>query len=143
MRVERVVTTDKPLDLVYAYLSDFTNTTEWDPGTVSTEKISGDGGVGTAYRNVSSFLGRQTELTYTVIQRVEGKVIALRGVNKTVTAQDTMSFAPAGAGGTQVTYSADFEFSGVARFLAPILRPALDRLGDHARDGMTKALAGL
>ncbi len=43
MRVERVVTTDKPLDLVYAYLSDFTNTTEWDPGTVSTERISGDG----------------------------------------------------------------------------------------------------
>ena len=99
MRVERVVTTDTPLDRVYAYLSDFTNTTEWDPGTVRTERISGDGGVGTAYRNISTFLGRQTELTYTVVERVEGKVIALQGVNKTVRAKDTMTFAPAGAGG--------------------------------------------
>jgi carbon monoxide dehydrogenase subunit G len=143
MRVERIVTTDTPLDRVYAYLSDFTNTTEWDPGTVRTEKISGDGGVGTAYRNISKFLGRETELTYTVVERVEGKVIALQGVNKTVKAKDTMTFAPAGAGGTQVTYAADFEFSGIAKFLAPILRPALDRLGDEARDGMTKALAAL
>lgn len=141
MRVERVVTTDTPPERVWAYLSDFTNTTEWDPGTVRTEKISGDGGVGTAYRNLSKFLGRETVLTYTVVERAEGKSFVLQGVNKTVRAKDTMTFAPAGAGGTQVTYAAEFEFSGIARFLAPFLRPALDRLGDGARDGMAKALA--
>lgn len=141
MRVERLVTTDTPPERVWAYLSDFTNTTEWDPGTVRTEKISGDGGVGTAYRNLSKFLGRETVLTYTVVERLEGKSFVLQGVNKTVRAKDTMTFAPAGAGGTQVTYAAEFEFSGIARFLAPLLRPTLDRLGDGARDGMAKALA--
>ena len=38
---------------MFAYLSDFTTTNEWDPGTVSTERVSGDGGVGTTYHNTS------------------------------------------------------------------------------------------
>ena len=46
--------------VVFAYLSDFTTTTEWDPGTVRTTRESGDGGIGTRYRNVSRFLGRET-----------------------------------------------------------------------------------
>ena len=34
MKIEREVTTSAPPDQVFAYLSDFTTTTEWDPGTV-------------------------------------------------------------------------------------------------------------
>jgi uncharacterized protein YndB with AHSA1/START domain len=57
-KIERTMTVQKPLDQVWAYLTDFTNTEEWDPPTVSTTRISGDGGVGTVYRNVSKILGR-------------------------------------------------------------------------------------
>ena len=59
MEIERSVTVGQPVDRVFAYLSDFTNTTEWDPGTVRTERVAGDGGVGTRYHNVSKFLGRR------------------------------------------------------------------------------------
>ena len=64
--LERTVTVDKPIDRVYAFLSDFTTSEQWDAGTVSTTRVSGDGGVGTTYRNVSRFLGRDTELTYVI-----------------------------------------------------------------------------
>ena len=43
MEIERSVTVGQPVDRVFAYLSDFTNTTEWDPGTVRTERVAGDG----------------------------------------------------------------------------------------------------
>ena len=43
-------------DRVFEYLSDFTTTTEWDPGTVA-ERVSGDGGVGTTYRSSRSSSG--------------------------------------------------------------------------------------
>ena len=66
MRLTRTVTTAKPLDTVFAYLSDFTSTTEWDPGTVRTVRTAGDGGFGTQYLNTSTFAGRQTQLTYVV-----------------------------------------------------------------------------
>ncbi len=142
MRVRRIVTVEKPMNRVFAYLSDFTTTTEWDPGTVSTVRTSGDGGFGTEYLNTSTFAGRQTQLTYVVEDMVPNLHIALRGENKTVIAHDTMTFRAAGSG-TQVTYTADFTFKGMTRFLAPLLRPAFKRLGDQAETGMAKALARL
>ena len=63
MRLRKTVVINKPRDAVFDYLSDFTTTTEWDPGTVVTVNHHGDGGVGTTYLNTSTFLGRKTQLT--------------------------------------------------------------------------------
>ena len=139
MRVQQTVIVSKPLDAVFGYLSDFTTTTEWDPGTVTTVTQHGDGGVGTTYRNTSTFLGRTTELTYVVQEFVPGERIRLRGENKSVVAVDTMSFHRV-EGGTEVTYAADFTFKGPGRFVAPLLRPALERLGQQAQSGLYQAL---
>ena len=139
MRLQKTVVADKPLDVVFDYLSDFTTTTEWDPGTVATVNRHGDGGVGTAYLNTSAFLGRQTQLTYIVREFVPGKRIRLQGENKTVTAVDTMTFRGV-EGGTEVTYTAEFTFKGPSRLLAPLLKPAFERLGNEAEAGMRKAL---
>ena len=140
MRIERTVTTAAPVDQVFDYLSDFTTTTEWDPGTVRTTLVEGDGGVGTVYRTVSRFAGRETELRYEVVEHEPGSVVALRGENDTVETLDRMSFASLGDAGTEVTYTADFTFKGAARFVAPLLGPALRRLGDEAERGMSQAL---
>ena len=142
MRLQRTVVVDKPLDKVFAYLSDFTTTTEWDPGTVTTVLDRGDGGVGTTYLNTSAFLGRKTQLTYVVRELVPGELIRLQGENQTVIATDTMSFRAAETG-TEVTYAAEFTFKGPARFLAPLLRPALERLGNQAEAGLREALSRL
>jgi hypothetical protein len=63
MRMRKTVVTDKPLGRVFDYLSDFTTTTDWEPGTVATVRQQGDGGVGTTYLNSSEFLGTQQALT--------------------------------------------------------------------------------
>jgi uncharacterized protein YndB with AHSA1/START domain len=142
MRLERTVRTDKPVERVFAYLSDFTTTTEWDPGTVETTRASGDGGVGTVYRNVSKFAGRETELTYTVVELEPEQRIALEGRNKTVTAHDLMTFHQVGTG-TEVRYVADFDFGLLTPVIGLLLRPFFTRLGDEAEKGMSEALARL
>jgi len=142
MRVQKTVVVDKPLDAVFGYLSDFTTTTEWDPGTVVTVICHGDGGVGTTYLNTSRFLGRETRLTYIVQVFIVGERIQLRGENKTVIAVDTMSFRGVDAA-TEVTYTAEFTFKGPSRLLASLLRPAFERLGNEAEAGMHKALTQL
>ena len=139
MRLQKTVVVNKPLDAVFDYLSDFTSTTEWDPGTVVTVNHHGDGGVGTAYLNTSTFLGRKTQLTYIVREFVSGKRIRLRGENKTVIAVNTMTFRNVNAG-TEVTYTAEFTFKAPARLLAPLLRPVFERLGKQAQAGMRTAL---
>ncbi|HEY7007864.1 MAG TPA: SDR family NAD(P)-dependent oxidoreductase [Jatrophihabitantaceae bacterium] len=142
MQIRKTIAVDKPINDVFDFLSDFTTTTEWDPGTVQTVRERGDGGVGTEYLNTSRFLGRTTQLTYVVHELVSPRRIRLRGENRTVVATDTMTFNPV-TGGTEVIYTAEFAFKGLARYLAPLLRPALRRLGDQAEAGMRKALAAL
>ena len=139
MRLNKTVIVDKPLDAVFKYLSDFTTTTEWDPGTVTTVHQHGDGGVGTTYLNTSTFLGRKTHLTYVVREFIPGQRIQLRGANKTVIAVDTMTFRSIDAG-TEVTYTAEFTFKAPVRLLVPLFKPAFRRLGQQAQTGMREAL---
>lgn len=140
MKITRSVVTRRPAAEVFAYLSDFTSTTQWDPGTVLTERISGDGGVGTRYANTSKFNGRETRLVYEVIDVIPGERIRLRGENDTVTAIDTITVKSV-FGETRVTYEADFAFKGIAAIAAPFLRGAFRRLGDEAEEGLRRALA--
>jgi carbon monoxide dehydrogenase subunit G len=142
MKIRREVTTSAPADRVFGYLSDFTTTTEWDPGTVKTVRLAGDGGVGTTYDNTSKFMGRETRLTYEVVEYAEPTRIVLHGTNATVDATDSITVEAHG-GGTKVTYEADFAFSGLAKLLAPLLAPVLKKLGDDAKQGMAEALAKL
>ncbi|MEV0285901.1 MULTISPECIES: SRPBCC family protein [unclassified Kribbella] len=140
--VERTVVVDTPVERAYTYLADFETTEEWDPGTVSTQRVDGDGGPGTTYRNVSEFAGRKTELQYVVLRRDEGELLQLRGENKTVVAVDTMTFATQD-GRTTVGYRAEFTFKGVARLVEPLFRGRFAKLGDEAEAGLRNALQRL
>lgn len=141
--ITHTVTVDRPVGAVFHYVSDFTTTTEWDPGTVRTIRVSGDGDAGTIYRNVSRFLGRTTELTYVVLERSPDKRISLRGENATLVALDTMTLRPLEPGRTELTYRAEFTFNGIWKLVAPLLAPAFRRLGDQAQAGLSRALNAL
>jgi len=93
MRLLRTLVVEKPLDTVFDFLSDFTTTVQWDPGTVTTVLLHGDGGIGTTYRNTTKFLGKETQLTYVVEEFADRELIRLRGENETVTSVDTMTFS--------------------------------------------------
>jgi uncharacterized protein YndB with AHSA1/START domain len=140
--IEREVTVAAGRDRVFDYLSDFRTTEEWDPGTVRTTLVSGDGGVGTTYHNTSRFNGRETELTYVVEERDQPERIVLRGENNTIVAHDTMTLHSESQH-TRVTYRAQFQLKGVARLAAPFLRKSFDRLGDEAEEGLRNALGRL
>ncbi len=53
--------------------------------------------------------------------------------------RDTLTFRPV-ASGTEVTYAAEFTFRGLSRIVAPLLKPAFERLGNEAEAGMRMAL---
>ena len=83
MRLHRTLVVEKPLDTVFDFLSDFTTTVQWDPGTVTTVRLHGDGGIGTTYRNATRFLGKETQLTYIVEEFADRELIRFRGENDT------------------------------------------------------------
>jgi uncharacterized protein YndB with AHSA1/START domain len=140
--IEREVTVAATPERVFEYLADFRTTEEWDPGTVRTTLVSGDGGVGTTYRNVSKFAGRETELTYVVEKSDRPDRVVLRGENRTVVARDTMTFTGESQL-TRVVYRAEFQLKGLARFAEPFFRKPFERLGEEAEDGLRNALGRL
>lgn len=136
--VERTIRTSTSAEEAFPYLADFRNATEWDAGTVSCERVSGDGGPGTKYKNVSKFAGNTVELEYTT-EEVSAPRFVIVGRNKTTTSHDTITVRPDGTG-AEVTYRADFEFTGAARFLGPLMTPLLGRLGDRTAAQLKEAL---
>jgi uncharacterized protein YndB with AHSA1/START domain len=137
--VQRTIAADRAVEAVYAYLADFEHAVEWDAGTLACRRTSGDGGVGTTYINTSRFLGRETQLTYTVEDLVPGERIVLVGRNSSVTSTDRIEIVPRPAG-AEVVYTATFAFAGAARWLEPLLRRPIGRLADDAERAMTAAL---
>lgn len=140
--IEREVAVAAPADRVFDFLADFETTEQWDPGTVKTVRVDGDGGVGTTYHNTSKFGGRETELTYVVETLDKPDKVVLRGENKSIVARDTMTFRPDGAG-TRITYRAEFQLKGIGKLAEPFLRPAFKKLGDEAEQGLHDALGKL
>lgn len=140
MNVERNFTVSRPIEEVFAYLSDFENTEGWDPGTISTTRTGGDGGLGTTYANRSQFMGREVELAYETIGYEAPTFFACRGKNKTATATDSMTFTRDGDR-TQIHYRADFEFHGITKFVAPlVVKPKLDALADETVEQIRSTL---
>lgn len=143
MDIARTVTTRHPIDRVFGYLSDFTTTTEWDPATIKTSRISGDGGVGTVYANTGMFNGKAMELLFTVTAFEPGRRISLQGENRGVHITDTMTFTPAQDGGTTVTYASHVTATGLTRLALPFLRKHFTKLFNEGAAGLQRALDNL
>lgn len=126
-------------EAIYAYLSDFSTAEEWDPGTRSCERLSGDGGIGTTYRNVSSFMGNTVELTYTATELVPHERVHFVGKNKQFEGHDLITFRADGTG-SEVTYHADFIFGGLSRVMAPVVGLYLPKLARHTLDNLRRCL---
>ncbi|TXL56537.1 SRPBCC family protein [Aeromicrobium terrae] len=141
-QIERTVTVTKPLSDVWEYLVDFTNTESWDPPTQSTTRVSGDGGVGTVYKNVSHMLGRDVEVEYTVLDVEPQRLFRLAGKTPSMDLLDTMTFEEAD-GRVSVTYTAELTPHGAAKLAEPLMPIGLKKIGDDAAEQLEKCLRDL
>ena len=126
----------------FAFLSEFENTSEWDPSTPVMDKLTpGPVAVGHRYHAESVFRGKRQSLEYEVIELTENH-IKLRGENKTVTAFDSIDVGPSGAGSV-VRSTAEFSIKGPAKIIQPLLKPAFRSLRDPALNGIRDTLNAL
>jgi len=142
MHVERTFSVPRPVEDVFAYLGDFTTTEQWDPGTRSTTRTSGDGGLGTTYVNNSEFMGRAVELTYETVTFEAPNRLQFRGRNGRTVATDSMSLTALPDGGTSIHYRADFDFPLLIALVAPVVvGRRLPGLADETVEQIKRCLA--
>jgi carbon monoxide dehydrogenase subunit G len=139
-RYRASIETSWTLDEAFAYLSDFSTSAEWDPGVVAAERVGARAaGEGTEFRLVAEFMGRQTPLTYRVVEYDRPRAVTFVGENATVLSRDRITFETI-ATGTRVTYDADLRLKGLLRLAGPLLVLAFNRVGDRALAGLSEVL---
>ena len=132
--------TTLPPEETFAYLSDFANAQQWDPGVTEASRLdAGDIGEGSQFRLLARFLGRTVPITYRIVEYDPPAAVTFLGENATVTSRDRISFEPAGEG-TAVAYDAELALKGPLRLADPLLGLAFKRVGDRALAGLRAKL---
>lgn len=139
--VERTFTVASTPEGVAEYLRDFARAEQWDPGTVTCTRLDdGPVEVGSRWHNVSTFLGRKTELVYE-LTRDDARGLQFVGTNGTATSTDDISITAGSAPGTtKISYHAHVDFRGIAKLGAPVAKLALEKLGDDTEKNLVRVL---
>lgn len=140
--VSRTFSVSVPPKIVIAYLADFGHAEQWDPGTVRC--VRDDEGpviVGSSWRNTSKIAGISTELTYTLEQLTDGRIV-LVGRNDTATSTETIEVASRGTG-SSITYTNEVQFNGAAKLAAPLGKVVFEKLGDDTEKQLVETLNAL
>ena len=137
--ISRTFTVSADLTRAVTYLQDFANTEEWEPGTVScVRRDDGEIRVGSTWHNTSKLAGISTELIYELTEQAPDRLRFI-GVNKTATSDDTMEFRTVDEG-TEITYTAQITFNGVAKLVDAPARLLFERVGGEVVDNLTGIL---
>jgi carbon monoxide dehydrogenase subunit G len=127
-------------DETFAYLSDFANAAEWDPGIAEARRLTPPPtAVGSRFEVIAVFRGKRQRFEY-VVTELEDRRVALRGDGAKALSDDVITVADSGQG-ARVTYEADIRLKGVYRIAEPFLRSTFRRMGDEALDGLAARLA--
>jgi carbon monoxide dehydrogenase subunit G len=140
--VSRTFSVDAPPEIVIPYLADFAHAEQWDPGTVRCARIDdGPVAVGASWHNTSKIAGMSTELTYTLEQLTDERIV-LVGRNDTATSTETIAIARRAAG-SSVTYTNEVQFNGVSRLAGPLAKIVFEKLGDDTEKQLVETLNAL
>jgi hypothetical protein len=129
-----------PPEEAFAYMADFSNARVWDPSVSRADRVgSGPVGAGSAFDLVARFAGRDVDLRYEIVEYDPPRQVVLEARRPGFVSRDTITVEAAGRGSV-VRYDALLEFSGVRRFLDPVMQRLFGRVGAGAEAGMRSSL---
>jgi len=132
----------RPQGEAFTYTAEFSNIQDWDPGVVSSTKTTiGPVGVGTRFELEVEFGSGTTQMVYEITVYEPIRRVVLVGSGEKLHATDEIRF-DSHDNMTVIDYTADLSFQNFYRFLGPLLRRRLDKVGRDALDGLAKALDG-
>ena len=141
MRAEVSTTIKRPIEEVFAVMSDSSKNAKWVSGASETTKTSdGPIGVGTTWHGVGKFLGRrlETDIAYTEFAR--NRKFALE---MTTPFPTTIAFTfESVAGGTRVNQVVDAEPGGFFKLAGPLLVAAAKRQFQNDLDNLRDLMEG-
>jgi carbon monoxide dehydrogenase subunit G len=134
------INTALPLDRAFAFIADFANAEQWDPGVATSERSNATPtGVGARYRLGVRLRGKIAPMDYEITTFEPSRRVVLTGTGSGVEAMDDIRFEATDTG-TRIDYIADIRLTGWMRLAAPFAGGAFAKVARDARDGMQRTL---
>jgi hypothetical protein len=135
------VVTSKSPEEAFAYMADFANTREWDPGVVDAERLdAGELHVGSQFRVDVKVGSGTSRFVYGVTLLDSPRTVVLLGENQFLVSEDRIDVAARDGGGATITYDAKLTFKGPLRLFDPLLGLTFRSVGDRALGGLRRVL---
>jgi uncharacterized protein YndB with AHSA1/START domain len=121
------VTIARPVDAVFAYLTDGEKCPQWRSGVLDIKRVTGDGGLGTRYRQgVKGPMGRRIAADYEVTAYEPNRRIEFQAVAGPARPHGRYDLAP-DDGGTRVSFALDAQLSGLRKlFMGAAVQRTMD-----------------
>ena len=142
-RAEVSTTIKRPIEEVFAVLSDFSNNSKWASGSVEAPKKTSDGpiGVGTTWHGVGKFLGRRIESDFECTEFQANRKIAATSKSGPFPLTTTVTLEPV-AGGTRVSQTIEAEPGGFFKLAEPLLVTVAKRQFQNDLDNLRDLMEG-
>ena len=136
LRLEHSVVIDRPVEEVFAFITNPKNDLRWERRVVeSTHTSEGPMDVGTTGRKVRRFLGLRLNTNYELTAFEPNRKLAAKTAYGPIPFEWTANLEPV-EGGTRVTFLAEGKLSGLLRLAGPILA----RMGQGGLESDSAAL---
>jgi len=126
IKAERTVVIDRPIEEVFAYVTDQTNTPKWQAGLLEVKRTTqGPIGVGTKHTLVRNFIGRRMEADNEYVAYEPHRLVTFRTTSGPRLVASYLFDAV--ADGTRLTSRVELEGAGLFGLLEPVVGAGLRR----------------
>ncbi len=125
------ITIEAPVEFVFSFLANFENRPRFEYGVSKVERLTdGPIGVGTHFREVRKFMGRETTTVHELVEYVRERTISFRSISGPMPVEGTYSVNPLGES-TRLTFTLVISPRGLlapfGRFIAWYSKRDLER----------------
>jgi uncharacterized protein YndB with AHSA1/START domain len=123
--IEKSITIKRPVEEVFAYVSDAQNGPNWQNGLVEARQMTeGPLGVGTQFTDVRKFTGGKSESVIQCITYEPNKKVVFKTISGSWPLEDTFLFESI-TEGTRLTDRLEIQTSGLKRLVEPLIASGL------------------
>ena len=127
VNVETSIIINRPIEEVFAYVTDIRNSSQWDSGQVDIRQTpQSPVGVGTRITEVRKFLGRKMETTSEVVEYKPSMKYTRKGTGGPFPITGWLTFEPT-AEGTKLTWIFKMQPGGFFALAEPLIARSLKR----------------
>lgn len=140
MKVEKNIVVERPVESVFAFITDMHKVKRWLPIENIRQTSSGPMGVGSTFAQEALFMGQRFETTSEVTRYEPPHVFALKIIQGPFPLTNSMHCEPTDTGGTKITMIGEANLGPAIKLMGPLIVPLVHKQLDTQINLLKRAL---